>query len=358
MPVPAGPQPASTSTSPGSIRSAPWPLIAAIAAASEANTRAGPTWRYTPSVQQRGVDRRGLHHGDPRREVARWETPACRGARLLGALAAERSRRRGRRRRARGAVREAARGASELAHASSTSPSGSPVAVSTLRVEQAEFAQVEHHLGHAAGEEDADRRVIDRAVGQCAHQPRRACDSRRSSRAPSAARSPAAWATAGMCEQQIRRAAKRRVHDHRVADRRRRSRCRALRRPRSLCRQHACGRASGEFEPDRLPRRRERRVRQRQAERFADDLRRGRRAEELAAAARRGAGAAAELGRFLQRDQVRGRSARRWFESCPRLRRASAAATRRRGRAPPAGRACRPAPSSSPDGPCRRWRRR
>ena len=52
-------------------------------------------------------------------------------------------------------------------------------------------------------------------------------------------------------------------------------------------------------------------------ERFADDLRRRRRAEELAAAAGRCAGAAADLGRLLQRDHRRARSARRWSAPCP-----------------------------------------
>ena len=45
------------------------------------------------------------------------------------------------------------------------------------------------------------------------------------------------------------------------------------------------GGAAGELEPDRFARRRERAVRQRQAQRFGDHLRRGRRAEELTAAA-------------------------------------------------------------------------
>ena len=55
-----------------------------------------------------------------------------------------------------------------------------------------------------------------------------------------------------------------------------------------------------EITPDRLPGRRERRVRQRHAERFGDDLRGGRGAEELATAAGRGARAAAKLRGFLQ----------------------------------------------------------
>ena len=61
-------------------------------------------------------------------------------------------------------------------------------------------------------------------------------------------------------------------------------------------------RAPRHVEPDRLAGRRQRGVRQRQAERLADHLRRRRRAEELAAAAGRRARAAAELRRLLERD--------------------------------------------------------
>ena len=45
MPVPSGPRPASTITSPGSIGSPSSPLIAAIAAGSLVNTRARPVSR-------------------------------------------------------------------------------------------------------------------------------------------------------------------------------------------------------------------------------------------------------------------------------------------------------------------------
>ena len=64
--------------------------------------------------------------------------------------------------------------------------------------------------------------------------------------------------------------------------------------------QHGARGAAGHIEPDRLAGRRQRRVRQRQAQRFADDLRRGGGAEELAAAAGRRAGPAAQVGRLLQ----------------------------------------------------------
>ena len=43
-----------------------------------------------------------------------------------------------------------------------------------IEFEQAELAEVEHHLRHAAGEEDADRGVPDRAVGQRVNESRHA----------------------------------------------------------------------------------------------------------------------------------------------------------------------------------------
>ena len=45
MPVPWGPSPAMTTTSPAFTGRSVRPLIAATAAASEVNTRAGPRWR-------------------------------------------------------------------------------------------------------------------------------------------------------------------------------------------------------------------------------------------------------------------------------------------------------------------------
>ena len=106
---------------------------------------------------------------------------------------------------------------------------------------------------------------------------------------------PGAIGDGGDVQQQVRRAAERRVHGHRVAEggvgEDVADRGHALSRADAARR----GRAPGHVEPDRLARRRQRRVRQRQAERFGDDLRRRRRAEELAAAAGTGAGAAAQL---------------------------------------------------------------
>ncbi len=67
---------------------------------------------------------------------------------------------------------------------------------------------------------------------------------------------------------------------------------------------HGLRRAARDVEPDRLPRRGERGVRDCQPERLRDHLRRRGRAEELAAAARRRAGGAAEVGCLLERDDA------------------------------------------------------
>ena len=69
-------------------------------------------------------------------------------------------------------LRAGARRRSERSHQSSMSPSGSPVAVRADEVEQAELAQVQHHLRDAAGQEHAHGRV--RAVGQRVHEARHA----------------------------------------------------------------------------------------------------------------------------------------------------------------------------------------
>ncbi len=61
-------------------------------------------------------------------------------------------------------------------------------------------------------------------------------------------------------------------------------------------------RTARHVEPDGMARRRKRGVRDREAERFADDLRGGGRAEKLATAAGRRARAAAQIGRLLERD--------------------------------------------------------
>ena len=159
---------------------------------------------------------------------------------------------------------------------------------------------MQHHLRHAAGQEHAHGGMVAGPVGQHVHQPRHLpvdVDPVLHHRASQ----PRRVRDRGQVEQQIRRAADRRVHHHGVPHRGVGddvARGQAARRER---RQRA-GRAPGHVEPDRLPGGRERGVRQRQAERLADDLGRGRGPEKLAAAARRAARAAAQVGRPLQRE--------------------------------------------------------
>ena len=94
-----------------------------------------------------------------------------------------------------------------------------------------------------------------------------------------------------------------------------------------------------------------------QAQRFGDDLAGGGRAEKLAAAAGRGAGPAAQLGRLFQRDLAVGKA------RADGLHLAGVFALGRRQRHAAghedarAGRAGRPGPSSWRAAPCRRWPR-
>ena len=94
-------------------------------------------------------------------------------------------------------------------------PASSPVDRERVESSRPARAQVQHHLGDAAGEKDANRRVM-RAVRQHVDEPRHlAVD-----RAPVVDRR--ASQSGGVrdrrdVQQQVRRAAERRVHDHRVA---------------------------------------------------------------------------------------------------------------------------------------------
>ena len=102
-------------------------------------------------------------------------------------------------------------------------------------------------------------------------------------------------------EEQIRGSAKRRVRDHRVSERRFGEDVADADAPLLQLHQRA-SRPPREIEPDRLAGRSERGVTERKPKRFADDLRRRRRAEKLAATARRRTRAAPEIRRLLQRD--------------------------------------------------------
>ena len=154
-------------------------------------------------------------------------------------------------------------------------------------------------------------RVADRAVRQRIDQPRHlAVD-----RGPVVDGGPLHAGMEGdgrRVKQQIRAAAERRVDGHRVVERgfgqdvlrgdAAVATCSRVRAAERRAMSSQIGWPDG----------RERRVRQAEPEGFADDLRRGRGAEELAAAAGRCAGVAARLRGLFQRDFAVGDSGRRW----------------------------------------------
>ena len=110
---------------------------------------------------------------------------------------------------------------SDFSHHSSTSPSVLAGDGQHVEVEQAQLAQVQHDLRHAAGQEDAHRRMVHRPVGQHRDEPRHAAIDL----APVVDRRPRQPGGEGdrrNVQQQVRRAAERRVDDHRVANRWRR----------------------------------------------------------------------------------------------------------------------------------------
>ena len=166
-------------------------------------------------------------------------------------------------------------------------------------VEQAESSELEHHLGDAPGEVNADGRVVRRAIGQNIHDPR----DLDVDLVPVVARRPGEARGKGDrrdVQEQVRGTAERGVNGHRVADG---GVGQDVARGQTLRGEvnQGASRASGHLLPDRLSRGDERRVRQGETERLGDDLRRGRGAEELAAPPWTGAGAAAQFGRLLKR---------------------------------------------------------
>ncbi len=167
-------------------------------------------------------------------------------------------------------------------------------------VHQAQLAQMEHDLGHAAGQEDPHRRVIARPVGQHIHQARHAPVDR-DPIVDGWARQAGRVGDRRDVEQQVGGAAEGCVDRHRVVDRFAGQDV-ARGEPAFVQTQdRACGGAP-QLQPDRLARGRQRRVRQCQPQRLGNDLRGRGGAQELATAAGRGAGAATQLGRLLQAD--------------------------------------------------------
>ena len=104
-------------------------------------------------------------------------------------------------------------------------------------------------------------------------------------------------------KEEIRGAAERRVYDHRILDCLIRQDIARGQPPYS--KRHDCARRStAELSPDLLARGRECRVRQREPKTLGDHLRGARRPEELTAAARRCAGAAARPRGVVERDLI------------------------------------------------------
>ena len=170
-----------------------------------------------------------------------------------------------------------------------------------VQVQQAHVAQMQHHLGHAAGHEHLHRGMVARAVGQRVDQARRGAvgggpvgHGRR--------RQAGRVGDRRHVQHQVGGAAERGVHHQCVLQRvaGEDGRHRRARLDQTHQRQR---RAPRHVQPHRLAGRRQRGVRQRDAQRLGDHLRGGRGAQELAAAAGRAAGAAAHRGGVLQVDQ-------------------------------------------------------
>ena len=168
-------------------------------------------------------------------------------------------------------------------------------------VEQPEVAQMQHHLRHTAREEHPHRRMPHRTIRQRINQPRR----RAIHLLPVRHHRPAQARCVGDgrdVQQQIRRSPKRRVHHHRIPNRRIREDIPRLH-PRRIQRRQRARRLHREIQPHSLPARRQRRMRQRKPQRLRDHLRRRRRPEKLTPSARRSTRAAAQVRRFAQRDE-------------------------------------------------------
>ena len=119
-------------------------------------------------------------------------------------------------------------------HPSSSVAERAPAHGARVRVQQAERAQVEHHLGHAAGEEDPHGRVVARPVGQHVDEP----GDGPVDPAPVVDGRPRQARRVGDrrdVQQQVRRAAEGGVDDHRVLDRLGRSGSRPSVRPSRHC---------------------------------------------------------------------------------------------------------------------------
>ena len=220
MPAPIGPRPISTITSPGSNRPLALPLDGARShrrLAREDTRRAGLAIDAV-GIDHARIDRRALDDRAFRRQVAARKRDRAGQAALGGqfgrhddvvgidavALAQH--------------VAQALAPLASVSHQSSTRAERAPADGHAVEIEQIQLAQMQHDLGHAAGQEHAHRRMSDRAVGQRIDQARHAAidvDPVLDGRPPQAG----GIGDGRNVQQQVRRAAEGRMHDHRVADR-------------------------------------------------------------------------------------------------------------------------------------------
>ena len=177
-----------------------------------------------------------------------------------------------------------------------------------VELEETGVAEVEHHLGHAAGEEDLHGGVVLRAIREDVDEARDgAVDARPV--VDGGARQAGGVRDGGDVEREISGAAEGRVRDEGVVNRIGREEVARGGAGLFECEEGEGG-TPGEIAPDGCARGGERAVREREAEGFGDDLARGGRAHELATAAGRATGFAAHLGGVLEGDFLAGETGR------------------------------------------------
>ena len=177
-----------------------------------------------------------------------------------------------------------------------------------VELEETGVAQVEHYLGHPAGEEHLHGGVVLRAIREDVDEARDgAVDARPV--VDGGAREAGGVCDGGDVEREISGAAEGRVRDEGVVNRIGREEVTRGGAGLFECEEGEGG-TPGEIAPDGGTRRRERAVREREAESLGDDLAGGGRAHELAAAAWRTAGLAAHLGGVFEGDFLAGETGR------------------------------------------------
>ena len=167
-----------------------------------------------------------------------------------------------------------------------------------IQLQEFEIPQMEHHFGDAAGQEDANGRMVSGAVGEDIHNAWHLAVYS----GPVGRRRPLEPGSMGygrQVQEQVGGSAKGGMHRHRIVNGFFSQQ--PTRRPLLfLQKKQGPGRPASHVEPDLLARGCQGRMRQGQAQGFPHDLGGCRRPQKLAAAARRSAGPAECLGRILQ----------------------------------------------------------